>query len=73
MTRTLRAHLDHFGHVPATARAPGVHANSLRHRIARLTEVSGLDPRDPDARLLAHLRLRLLDGDGGDAVARRGT
>ncbi|MFF8191680.1 PucR family transcriptional regulator [Streptomyces bobili] len=60
MVETLRAYLDHFGHVPDTARALGVHANSLRHRISRLTEVSGLDLRSPDARLLAQLQLRLL-------------
>jgi hypothetical protein len=65
MVETLRAYLDHFGNVPNTARALGVHANSLRHRITRLTEVSALDLRDPDARLLAHLQLRLLDR--GDA------
>ncbi|MFD8525025.1 PucR family transcriptional regulator [Streptomyces capillispiralis] len=68
MVRTLRAYLDHFGHVPDTARALGVHANSLRHRITRLTEVSGLDLGSPDARLLAQLQLRLLDrGDGREA------
>ncbi|MDX3573253.1 PucR family transcriptional regulator [Streptomyces sp. ID05-47C] len=61
MVETLRVYLDHFGHVPDTARALGVHANSLRHRISRLTEVSGLDLRSPDARLLAQLQLRLLE------------
>ncbi|MET7933283.1 helix-turn-helix domain-containing protein [Streptomyces sp. NPDC005322] len=61
MVETLRAYLDHFGHVPATAKALGVHANSLRHRINRLTKVSGLNLRSPDARLLAQLQLRLLD------------
>lgn len=64
MVQTLRAYLDHFGHVPDTARALGVHANSLRHRISRLTEVSGLDLRSPDARLLAQLQLRLLERAG---------
>ncbi|CAL9495465.1 helix-turn-helix domain-containing protein [Streptomyces sp. Tu 3180] len=67
MVRTLRAYLDHFGHVPDTARALGVHANSLRHRISRLTEVSGLDLRSPDARLLAQLQLRLLERGGPKA------
>ncbi|MBT2527950.1 helix-turn-helix domain-containing protein [Streptomyces sp. ISL-99] len=67
MVQTLRAYLDHFGHVPATARALGVHANSLRHRIGRLTEVSGLDLRSPDARLLAQLQLHLLDRGGREA------
>ncbi|MEU9353372.1 helix-turn-helix domain-containing protein [Streptomyces griseoloalbus] len=66
MVQTLRAYLDHFGHVPDTARALGVHANSLRHRISRLTEVSGLDLGSPDARLLAQLQLRLLEREGGD-------
>jgi hypothetical protein len=65
MVQTLRAYLDHFGHVPDTARALGVHANSLRHRIGRLTELSGLDLRNPDARLLAQLQLRLLERGGG--------
>ncbi|MGV9940736.1 PucR family transcriptional regulator [Streptomyces sp. NPDC003401] len=69
MVETLRAYLDHFGHVPDTARALGVHANSLRHRIGRLTELSGLDLGDPDARLLAQLQLRLLERDGGPARA----
>ncbi|USQ82461.1 helix-turn-helix domain-containing protein [Streptomyces phaeoluteigriseus] len=67
MVETLRAYLDHFGHVPDTARALGVHANSLRHRISRLTEVSGLDLRSPDARLLAQLQLRLLEHGGRQA------
>ncbi|MFD3733111.1 PucR family transcriptional regulator [Streptomyces sp. NPDC058632] len=67
MVQTLRAYLDHFGHVPDTARALGVHANSLRHRIGRLTEVSGLDLRSPDARLLAQLQLRLLERGGREA------
>ncbi|MFE2581605.1 PucR family transcriptional regulator [Streptomyces sp. NPDC059378] len=64
LVQTLRAYLDHFGHVPETARALGVHANSLRHRIGRITEVSGLDLRSQDARLLAELQLRLLERDG---------
>jgi DNA-binding PucR family transcriptional regulator len=64
LVRTLRVYLDHFGHVPDTARALGVHANSLRHRISRITEVSGLDLRSPDARLLAQLQLRLLERGG---------
>ncbi|WP_159395090.1 PucR family transcriptional regulator [Streptomyces sp. 2323.1] len=67
MVETLRAYLDHFGHVPATAKALGVHANSLRHRINRLTKVSGLNLRSPDARLLAQLQLRLLDRGGREA------
>ncbi|WP_158239694.1 PucR family transcriptional regulator [Streptomyces carminius] len=62
MVATLRAYLDHFGDVSAASRALGVHPNSLRYRLRRITEVSGLDLADPDARLLAHLQLRLLGG-----------
>ncbi|MFF3766095.1 PucR family transcriptional regulator [Streptomyces sp. NPDC001922] len=72
LLETLRVHLDHFGDVPAAARVLGVHANSLRYRIRRLTELSGIDLRDPDARLLAHLQLRLLARDDGSDGERPG-
>ncbi|MGW2641525.1 helix-turn-helix domain-containing protein [Streptomyces sp. NPDC001348] len=62
---TLRAYLDHFGDVAAASRTVGVHPNSLRYRLRRITKVSGLDLDSPDARLLAQLELRLRDGDGG--------
>ncbi|MTE18793.1 PucR family transcriptional regulator [Streptomyces sp. TRM43335] len=58
---TLRAYLDHFGDVPAASRALGVHPNSLRYRLRRLVQVSGIDLADPDSRLLAQIQLRLLD------------
>ncbi|MFB7248087.1 PucR family transcriptional regulator [Streptomyces populi] len=62
---SLRAYLDHFGDVTAASRVLAVHPNSLRHRLRRITEVSGLDLDDSGARLLAELQLRLLDpGDG---------
>ncbi|GAB2590619.1 helix-turn-helix domain-containing protein [Streptomyces capparidis] len=64
LVETLRAYLDHFGDVPAAARALGVHPNSLRYRIRRITELSGLDLKDPEARLLAHLQVRLLAHGG---------
>ncbi|MFD8495825.1 PucR family transcriptional regulator [Amycolatopsis sp. NPDC059657] len=57
---TLRVYLDHFGDVPAAAKALGLHANSLRYRLRRIEEVSGLDVRDPEQRLVAELQLRLL-------------
>ncbi|MEU1849476.1 helix-turn-helix domain-containing protein [Streptomyces sp. NPDC019990] len=61
LVQTLRAYLDHFGDVPAASRALGVHPNSLRYRIRRITEESRIDLGDADARLLAQLQLRLLD------------
>ncbi|MFE9250087.1 PucR family transcriptional regulator [Streptomyces sp. NPDC007088] len=55
---TLAAYLDRFGDVPATARLLGVHPNTLRYRLRRLSDLFGLDLTDPDTRLLADLGLR---------------
>ncbi|GAA4546792.1 helix-turn-helix domain-containing protein [Streptomyces collinus] len=65
LVETLRAYLDHFGDVSAASRALGVHANSLRYRLRRIRQVSGLDLESPDARLLAQVQLRLgAEADG---------
>jgi sugar diacid utilization regulator len=56
---TLRAYLDAFGDVAVAARRVCVHAKTLRYRLRRIAEVAGLDLTDPDARLAAHLELRL--------------
>jgi len=57
---TLRAYLDHFGDVPAAAASLDVHTNTLRYRLRRLVDVSGLDLSDPVERLVAQLQLTLL-------------
>lgn len=57
---TLQAWLDAFGDVIAAAAAVRVHPNTFRYRLRRITEVSGFDPGDPDARFTAMLQLRLL-------------
>ncbi|MEU2543255.1 helix-turn-helix domain-containing protein [Streptomyces iakyrus] len=67
LVETLRAYLDHFGDVSAASRALGVHANSLRYRLRRIRQVSGLDLESPDARLLAQVQLRL----GGESDGAR--
>jgi len=54
---TLKAFLDASGDVTAAARAVGVHPNSFRYRLRRLTEISGLDLGDPAERLIAHLQI----------------
>jgi hypothetical protein len=56
---TLRAYLDCWGDVGAAARRLGLHANTMRYRIRRVVEVSGLDLADPDERLVAELQLRM--------------
>ncbi|MFD0690871.1 PucR family transcriptional regulator [Actinomadura fibrosa] len=40
---TLRAFLDHDGHWSATAEALHVHVNTLRNRLAKVTELTGRD------------------------------
>lgn len=57
---TLRAWLDAFGDVIAAAAAMRVHPNTFRYRLRRITEVSGLDLQDAEARFAAMLQLRLL-------------
>ena len=57
---TLRAFLDAFGDVRLAADAVGVHPNTFRYRLRRLSELVGLDLNDPEQRLVAQLQLRLL-------------
>jgi sugar diacid utilization regulator len=58
---TLRAYLDAHGDVGVAAERLGVHPNTLRYRLRRLGDVAGVDLRDPDARLVAELQLRMLE------------
>ena len=53
--------LDHWGDHQRAARALGVHPNTVRNRIQRLTTGFGLDLDDPEARLA--LRLEVLSSD----------
>ncbi len=61
---TLAAWLDAFGDVAAAAEAVHVHRNTFRYRLRRLSEISGLDLDDPNARFAAMLELRM-QGHGG--------
>ncbi|MEU0484186.1 helix-turn-helix domain-containing protein [Streptosporangium sp. NPDC006013] len=56
---TLRAYLDAFGDVNAASARVHVHANTFRYRLKRLTEISGLDLADPEARLTVMLQMRI--------------
>ena len=57
---TLQAWLDCFGEVGAASASLYVHPNTFRYRLRRITEVSGLDLTDPEARFAAMLQLRML-------------
>lgn len=55
---TLRAWLDGFGDTGAVAAALNVHRNTLRYRMQRICELSGMRLDDPEERLMAALHLR---------------
>ena len=44
---TVSAYLDHGGSIEGTARAMFVHANTVRYRLRRAAELTGLTPGDP--------------------------
>jgi len=56
---TLRAYLDAFGDVEATARLLNVHPNTVRYRLKQLQGVSGIDLGDASQRLVLMLELQL--------------
>jgi hypothetical protein len=56
---SLRAYLDCSCNVAQAATRLGVHPNTLRYRVRRALELSGLDLDNPDERLLTELQLRM--------------
>lgn len=60
LVETLEAWLDALGDVTAAANALFIHRNTLRYRLRRITEVSGLDLADPEQRFTVMLQLRIL-------------
>ncbi|MGW2276557.1 PucR family transcriptional regulator [Streptomyces sp. NPDC001770] len=56
-TETLAAYLDAFGDTAAASRELNVHANTLRYRMGRIRELTGLDLGDPYERLNAAVQL----------------
>lgn len=58
LVESVAAWLEHDQNIQAAADALLVHPNTLRYRLGRVKEVTGLDLDDPDARLLAQLLLR---------------
>ncbi len=58
LERTLRAYLAAGGSAPAAARVLDVHVTTVRHRLDRVSTVSGLRLDHPDVRLACALLLR---------------
>lgn len=59
LVATLRAYLDAFGDVNLASAQVHVHANTFRYRLKRLSEISGLDLADPEARFTVQLQMRI--------------
>ena len=59
LARSLLSYLESFGDVRSASAALHVHPNTLRYRIRRAGEISGIDLSDPAERLAAHLHLLL--------------
>jgi DNA-binding PucR family transcriptional regulator len=59
---TLAAWLESFGDNALAARSLNIHPNTVRYRLQRIVEVSGIRLEDPDERLVAMLHLRLTAG-----------
>jgi hypothetical protein len=57
---SLAAWLDHPGEPTAAAKSLGLHVNTLRHRMMRMSEVAPLHLDDPTERLALRLRLAAL-------------
>ncbi|MGP3934793.1 PucR family transcriptional regulator [Nonomuraea sp. KM88] len=58
LVETLATFLDEFGSISAAASRLYLHPNTLRHRVQRIAEVSGLDLNDANERLAAAILLR---------------
>ncbi|ANJ56544.1 CdaR family transcriptional regulator [Pseudomonas silesiensis] len=57
---TLRSWCDHDGQSQACADALGIHRNSLRYRMERIAELSGVDPLRLEGMLALYLGVQLL-------------
>jgi sugar diacid utilization regulator len=57
---TLQAYLDSGGSIPGAAAALGIHANTMRYRLQRIEEISGLDLGNAEHRVAAALELLAL-------------
>lgn len=60
LSRTLASYLEGGGALESCARALFVHPNTVRYRLRRVTEVTGLDPTEPRTSLV--LRVALIIG-----------
>ena len=55
---TLRSAIDNFGNAAKVAEEMHLHVNTVRHRLRRITALTGIDLADGDARLPIEVELR---------------
>jgi hypothetical protein len=70
LIETLRAWLDRQGRVDETARALGIHAQTVRYRLGQLREALGPALDDAEARFELALALRVRGGDADGGLTR---
>lgn len=58
LVRTLAVYLDLGGNYDRTSAALVIHRSTLRYRLSRIRELSGLDLGDPESRLNLHIAVR---------------
>ena len=63
--KTLSAFLANDRHFEPTAKQLHVHVNTLRYRLSRIQDISGVDLHDVNRRFLLELALRIHAGLGG--------
>lgn len=66
---SLVAYLEAFGDIRRAAAKLRIHPNSLRYRLRRIEEISGIDLDDPDERFLVQLQLRVRDWTSRNGTA----
>ncbi len=71
---TLRAFVEADGHQPTAAGACFIHVSTLKYRMARVREILGVQPSQPDVKFELRLAFRLIDllesrGVSGGAAA----
>ncbi len=74
LLETAASYLEHRGGLEGTARRLFVHPNTVRYRLAKVTELTGYDPTDPHDGYVVRLALaygRLAEADRGALRAAR--
>ncbi len=61
LVHTLSTYLSNHGGLKQTARALGLHPNTVSYRVHRIEALTGLDLANPDDRLLAHVAVKIAE------------